>query len=426
MAGRGTDIKLRRRCSSILADSPSLVRNGTIADSIDLQLRGRSGRQGDPGESQFYISLEDNLMSLFKSDRVAKVMDRLNLEEGAVITHPWVNKSIERAQKKVEQNNFGIRKRQLEYDDVLNAQRQVIYDQRTAALHGDRLRGEIMDMLRKLIENIVDAHYGDGNLDGMKEELLRVLALDFDVDLDTFARLGEDGVADRIMQKAENFYNRKREALAAPFLNSIQKIEESDQENKPEKVFVDFTDGRRMLRVTVKIQDILNTNGQAINNALERVAMLSFIDEHWTEHLRGLDEVKEGIGLRAFGQRDPLVEYKMEAFKLFKEMMETIHHDVVSFVSKAGPLVNNKQGQNNNSRSRLDRKRLDPNRARSTHASANPSYGIGSGNQPGAREKDPSAGGQQTVVVGERTRRNDPCPCGSGKKYKHCHGRNQA
>ena len=422
MAGRGTDIKL----GSGVLDNGGLAIIGTERhDSrrIDLQLRGRSGRQGDPGESQFYISLEDNLMSLFKSDRVAKVMDRLNLEEGAVITHPWVNKSIERAQKKVEQNNFGIRKRQLEYDDVLNSQRQVIYEQRKAALHGDRLRGELMDMLHKLIENIVDAHYGDGDFDGMKEELLRVLALDFDVDLDTFARLGEDGVADRIMQKAESFYNRKREALAMPFLNSIQKIAESDQENKPEKVFVDFTDGRRMLRVTIKVQDILDSNGQAINNALERVAMLSFIDEHWTEHLRGLDEVKEGIGLRAFGQRDPLVEYKMEAFKLFKEMMETIHHDVVSFVYRAGPLVNNKQGQKTNNRSRLDRKRLDPNRARSTHASAEPSYGIGSGNQQGAREKDPSAGGQQTVVVGDRTRRNDPCPCGSGKKYKHCHGR---
>ena len=423
MAGRGTDIKLKEG----VLDRGGLAIIGTERhDSrrIDLQLRGRSGRQGDPGESQFYISLEDNLMSLFKSDRVAKVMDRLNLEEGAVITHPWVNKSIERAQKKVEQNNFSIRKRQLEYDDVLNAQRQVIYDRRTAALHGDRLRGELMDMLYKLISNIVDAHYGEGDIEGMKEELLRVLALDFDIDRETFARLGEDGVADRIMQTAENFYNRKREALALPFFNSIQKIAESDQENKPEKVFVDFSDGRRLLRVTLKIEEIVETNGMAINNALERVSMLSFIDERWTEHLRGLDEVKEGIGLRAFGQRDPLVEYKMEAFKLFKEMMETIHHDVVSFVFRAGPLVNDRQrGRQVSDNKRLDRKRLDPNRARSTHASATPSYGVGSGNQQSSRDKDPSAGGQQTVVINERTKRNDPCPCGSGKKYKHCHGR---
>ena len=422
MAGRGTDIKLKEG----VLDRGGLAIIGTERhDSrrIDLQLRGRSGRQGDVGESQFYISLEDNLMSLFKSDRVAKVMDRLNLEEGAVITHPWVNKSIERAQKKVEQNNFSIRKRQLEYDDVLNAQRQVIYDRRTAALHGDRLRGELMDMLHKLVENIVDAHYGDGDIEGMKEELLRVLALDFDIDRESFARLGEDGVADRVMQTAESFYNRKREALAAPFLSSIQKIAQSDQENKPEKVFVDFTDGRRLLRVTLKIEEILESNGMAINNALERVSMLSFIDERWTEHLRGLDEVKEGIGLRAFGQRDPLVEYKMEAFKLFKEMMQTIHHDVVSFVFRAGPLVNDRQKSGQSSNKRLDRKRLDPNRARTTHESATPSYGVGSGNQQSARDKDPSAGGKQTVVITERVRRNDPCPCGCGKKYKHCPNR---
>ena len=424
MAGRGTDIKL----------GPGVLDRGGLAiigterhDSrrIDLQLRGRSGRQGDPGESQFYISLDDNLMSLFKSDRVAKVMDRLNLEEGAVITHPWVNKSIERAQKKVEQNNFGIRKRQLEYDDVLNAQRQVIYDRRTSAIHGDRLRGDLMDMLHKLVSGIADAHYSEGDLDGMKEELLRVIALDFDIDRETFARLGDDGVAERIMQTAENFYSRKREALATPFLNSISKIEESDAENKPDKVFVDFTDGRRMLRVTVKIADIIESKGQAINDALERAAMLSFIDEHWTEHLRGLDEVKEGIGLRAFGQRDPLIEYKMEAFKLFKEMMETINHDVISFVFRAGPLVNNNSQQGQRSRARLDRKRLDPNRASSRHDSMNPSYGVGSGNSQSAAQKDPSAKGQQTVVVNERVGRNDPCPCGSGKKYKHCHGRNQ-
>ncbi len=422
MAGRGTDIKLAEG----VRERGGLAIIGTERhDSrrIDLQLRGRAGRQGDPGESQFYISLEDNLMSLFKSDRVAKVMDRLNLEEGAVITHPWVNKSIERAQKKVEQNNFGIRKRQLEYDDVLNAQRQVIYDRRTAALHGDRLRGDIMDMLRNLIESIVDAHYGDGDLEGMKEELLRVLALDFDIDRDSFARLGEDGLADRIMQKAKNFYSLKRESLAVPFVESIKKIQESDAENKPDKVFVDFTDGRRLMRVTVRIQDVIDTHGQAINDALERSGALAFIDEHWTEHLRGLDEVKEGIGLRAFGQRDPLIEYKMEAFKLFKEMMETINHEVVSFIFRAGPLVSDNRQQKGGAQSRVDRRRLDPKRAQSTHASADPSYGVGSGNTQQARDRDPSAQGQQTVVVGERTGRNDPCPCGSGKKYKHCHGR---
>lgn len=419
MAGRGTDIKLAQG----IQDLGGLAIIGTERhDSrrTDLQLRGRSGRQGDPGESQFYISLEDNLMSLFKSDRVAKVMDRLNLEEGAVITHPWVNKSIERAQKKVEQNNFGIRKRQLEYDDVLNAQRQVIYDRRTTAIEGERLRGDIMDMLHDLVESMVQVHYGEGNLDELREELLRVLALDFNIDRETFFKLGEDGVRDRIMDAAEEYYNGKRNALAAPFAESMKKVLESDAENKPEKVFVDFTDGRKLMRVTAKISDAVESKGQAINDALERVTMLAFIDEHWTEHLRGLDEVKEGIGLRAYGQRDPLVEYKMEAFKLFKEMMETINQNVVSFVFRAGPLVNEQSQQR--ARTQVNRSRLDPKRAKTTHEAASPSYGVGGGGNRAA-EKDPTAG-QQTVVVSDKTGRNEPCPCGSGKKYKHCHGKN--
>lgn len=421
MAGRGTDIKL----AAGVKESGGLAILGTERhDSrrTDLQLRGRSGRQGDPGESQFYLSLEDNLIQLFGADRVAKVMDMMKMEEGAVITHSMVNKSVERAQKKVEQNNFGIRKRQLEYDDVLNAQRQVIYDRRTSAIHGDRLRGDLMDMLYDYVEGLVNEHYDLGNLDEIREELLRVLALDFEVDRESFSQLGEDGLRDEILKTAEGYYAKKRNALAAPFLESMKKVMESDAEVKPERVFVDFTDGRKMMRVTVKISDVIESKGQAINDALERVSMLSYIDEHWTEHLRGLDEVKEGIGLRAFGQRDPLVEYKMEAFKLFKQMMETINHDVVSFIFRAGPIVN----QNNNARSnqrQVNRQRLDPRRAKSRHDAPNPSFGVGSGqsgNQPG--DRDPSAG-QQTVRNTERVGRNDPCPCGSGKKYKKCHGR---
>ncbi len=348
----------------------------------------------------------------------------MKMDEGEVITHPWVNKSVERAQTKVEQNNFGIRKRQLEYDDVLNAQRQVIYDRRTSAIHGDRLRGDLMDMLYDYIEGLVETHYGDGNLDEIREELLRVLALDFQIDREEFSRLGEDGLRDRIMETAETYYNKKRSALAAPFLASMEKVMESDAETKPERVFVDFTDGRKLMRVTVKISDVIDSSGQAINDALERVSVLSYIDEHWTEHLRGLDEVKEGIGLRAFGQRDPLIEYKMEAFKLFKQMMGTINHDVVSFIFRAGPLVNNNnQGSSAAKRQPVSKSRLDPRRAKTQHDAPPPSFGVGGGskgNTPG--DRDPSAG-PQTVVNNEKVGRNDPCPCGSGKKYKKCHGR---
>jgi preprotein translocase subunit SecA len=357
-------------------------------------------------------------MRLFSSDRVAKVMDRLNLEDGAVITHPWVNKSIERAQAKVEQNNFGIRKRQLEYDDVLNAQRQVIYDRRNHALKGERLAGDIEDQLQQIIDRLVKQHHGDGNVELLREDLLRLLALDFDIDLETFHKLGDDGVADRVYDEAIAMYERKRTALARPFFESMKQIAASDQENKPEKVFVDFTDGRRVMRAVVRIEDALASEGQEVNDALERVASLSLIDSHWTEHLRNLDEVKEGIGLRAYGQRDPLIEYKMEAYKLFAEMMEKINEEVVSFVMRSGPLVNQ---QREAARASAPR-RLDPRKAQTTHEAASPSYGVGAAGRNEAAGKDPTAK-SEPVTADDKVGRNDPCPCGSGKKYKHCHGK---
>ncbi len=417
MAGRGTDIKLGEGVRE-LGGLAILGTERHESRRIDLQLRGRSGRQGDPGESQFYVSLEDDLMRLFGSDRVSKVMDRLNLEEGAVITHPWVNKSIERAQKKVEQNNFAIRKRQLEYDDVLNAQRQVIYDRRRHALVGERFRGEVLDMLRDQTRAIVERHYDDGNLDEMREDILRTLAFDFEMDRESFMRLGDDGVAEKVFDDAVEFYHRKREALAQPFRDGIRRMMEGDVENKPERVYVDFSDGRKMLRAVLKVDEALESDGMAVNDAIERSAMLSIIDEKWTEHLRELDEVKEGIGLRAYGQRDPLVEYKMEAFKLFTEMMAEINEAVVSFVFKAGPLVDAPAQRGRPQQ----RRRLDPNRAQTQHDSMEPSYGVTAPGGQSSADRDPTAA-QQPVVVGEQVGRNDPCPCGSGKKYKHCHGR---
>ncbi|MCH8276227.1 MAG: preprotein translocase subunit SecA [Bacteroidetes bacterium] len=419
MAGRGTDIKLGLGVTE-LGGLAILGTERHESRRIDLQLRGRAGRQGDPGESQFYISLDDNLMRLFSSDRVAKVMDRLNLEEGAVITHPWVNKSIERAQKKVEQNNFAIRKRQLEYDDVLNAQRHVIYDRRNHALKGERMQGDLLDMLDQIIEGVVRAHHGEGNVEEMREELLRTLALDCDIDRETFHKLGEEGVTEKVFDSAVEFYQRKRDALARPFFESMKQVAASEQEHKPEKVYVDFTDGRRIMRSVVPVQTAIETGGQEVNDTIERQTMLSFIDAHWTEHLRNLDEVKEGIGLRAYGQRDPLIEYKMEAFKLFAEMMETINTDVVSFLFRCGPLLD-RQAAPPQARSSTQR-RLDPKRAQSSHA-AGPSYGVqASGGEDSAARRDPTRKAAP-VTVDHKVGRNDPCPCGSGKKYKHCHGR---
>jgi preprotein translocase subunit SecA len=402
MAGRGTDIKLGQG----IVELGGLAILGTERHEsrrIDLQLRGRSGRQGDPGESQFYVSLEDELMRLFGSDRVAKVMDRLKLEEGAVITHPWVNKSIERAQKKVEQNNFAIRKRQLEYDDVLNAQRQVIYDRRRHALKGERFHGEVMEMLQEVVAKIVERSYADGALDEMKEDVIRRLAFEFEMDRETFVKLGEDGVGQFIYDRALEFYRRKREALARPFHEGMKQVSQQPEETRPQRVFVDFTDGRRLLRAVVKVDEALESGGRVISDTLERTAMLNIIDEKWTQHLRELDEVKEGVGLRAYGQRDPLIEYKMEAFKLFALMMEQVNEDVVSFIFRAGPLVSEDQAR----RTAAPRRRMDPNRARVRHDSMEPTYGVKTGGQAeSSRDRDPTTP-HEPIVVGDKIGRND-------------------
>ncbi|MDX1440245.1 MAG: preprotein translocase subunit SecA, partial [Rubricoccaceae bacterium] len=405
MAGRGTDIKLGKGVKEL----GGLAIVGTERHEsrrIDLQLRGRSGRQGDPGESVFYVSLEDDLMRLFGHDRTARVMDRLGMGEDEVITHKWITRGIEKAQQKVEQNNFSIRKRQLEYDDVLNSQREVIYDRRMHALMGDRLRGDILDMLRDFVERTVQTHFGEGDLEEIREELLRHLAFDFQIDKEEAFNLGEDGLIERILDDAIEHYRRKRASLARPFyLSAKQMLEQADPENRPKKLYVDFSDGRRLLRATVRPEEVLETEGQEINDGLERAAVLSVIDAKWVDHLRDLDEVKEGVGLRAYGQKDPLVEYKMEAFRLFKEMIEQIDEEVIGLAFKAGPVV--ERGQKTTSSA--PRARLDRSRANTEHQSGQ-DYSIkvtGNGNQNAAAERDPTSRATP-VVAGDRVGRNDP------------------
>ncbi len=403
MAGRGTDIKIK----DAVIDKGGLAIVGTERHEsrrIDLQFRGRSGRQGDPGESVFYVSLEDDLMRLFGHDRTAKIMDKLGMQEGEVITHKWITKGIERAQKKVEQNNFAIRKRQLDYDDVLNAQRTVIYDQRLHALLGDRLHSDILDMLYQVVERIVRAHFGDGDLDALRDELMRTLAFDFEMERERAFGLGEDGMIDAVYDAALAHYNRKRESLARPFFTSIQEIvNRPDDEKKPERLFVDFTDGRKMMRVVVRPEDVVATNGQEVNDGLERAAVLATIDSRWTEHLRDLDEVKEGIGLRAYGQKDPLIEYKMEAYKLFAEMMQEIQQEAVSLVFKAGPLVDGKRVQ---AQTAAPKSRLDRNRAQAQKEEKQ-SYGVNTGgNGSSSAERDPTVAAEP-VVVEKEPGRND-------------------
>ena len=398
MAGRGTDIKL----------GPGVPELGGLAilgterhDSrrIDLQLRGRAGRQGDPGFSQFYVSLEDDLMRLFGHERTAKVMDRLGMGEDEVLTHKWLTKGVERSQTKVEQNHFASRKRQLEYDDVLNAQREVIYDRRMHALEGDRLRGDILDMLREFITRTVREHYGDGNIEEIRDAIMRGLAFRFELDAEAAHRLGEDDLIERLLDDATAHYRRKRAAIARPFFESAkQMLSGIDADQRPRRLFVDFTDGRRLLRAHVTPDDVLGSEGQEINDALERAAVLSTIDEKWTEHLRDLDEVKEGVGLRAYGQKDPLIEYKMEAYRLFKEMVEAIDEEVIGLVFKAGPLVEQDAGPRR-APVAAPKPRLDARRAQATHAEAPSVTGSAS---PAERDPTTTAEAVHTPIVAER------------------------
>nr|HMN23814.1 SEC-C metal-binding domain-containing protein [Ignavibacteriaceae bacterium] len=359
MAGRGTDIKL----GAGVVDKGGLYILGTERHEsrrIDRQLRGRAGRQGDPGTSKFYLSLEDDLMRLFGSDRISSVMERIGIKEGEVIQHPMISKSVERAQKKVEENNFAIRKRLLEYDNTMNSQREVIYSRREKALQGDRLKSELLDLMEEIVEEIVDKNFEDVNVPAIKEQVLQSLLVDVKLEPEEFETLGDDGVKKRIIDAANDFYKRKEEML-----------------------------------------------GSELMARLERYAVLSVLDHKWKEHLREMDDLKEGIGLRAYGQKDPLVEYKGEAFKLFVELLTQIRNESVSFAFKFFPQAAEE----------VQRRRTAPVRMMESKQSTE---NIGLSNRPPQTNAE---GKVQTVRVENKIGRNDPCPCGSGKKYKQCHGK---
>ncbi len=373
MAGRGTDIKL----GPGVRDVGGLHIVGTErheARRIDRQLRGRAGRQGDPGSSKFFLSLEDDLLRLFGSERIAGIMERMGLEEGEVIQHSMITKSIERAQKKVEENNFGIRKRLLEYDNVMNQQREVIYSKRRHALLGERLKDDIFSMLSDFIDELVEQHYEEGNIALLKEDLRVNLLVDFTITPEQFQTLGKDGVKAEAVKCASDFYKRKEEKIGAEIMGNV-----------------------------------------------ERLAMLQVIDIRWKEHLREMDDLKEGIHLRAYGQKDPILEYKGEAFNMFIEMIGMINREALNLVFKLFPETT-QQMPMPRARRPLHREQLTMTHDAATglgfHANREPVEG--SDNTRGAQ---PSAPKVQQLHAGEKIGRNDPCPCGSGKKYKNCHGK---
>ncbi|PWN05742.1 preprotein translocase subunit SecA [Rhodohalobacter mucosus] len=407
MAGRGTDIKLTQETK----DLGGLAILGTERHEsrrIDLQLRGRSGRQGDPGESQFFVSLEDDLMSLFGgTDRIANIMDKLNFDEGEVIQHPWVSKSLERAQKKVEQNNFSIRKRQLEYDDVLNNQREVVYTRRRNALEGDQLQNDIFDMLEDLVEGLVADYYPQGEFEQLRDEILRHLAVEVEIDLDKWAIMGEDGLIDHIIEKAFEVYRKKERMIAEPLYRIIQQIQKSDADRKPTKIQVIFSDGIRRMRIVVDVARAEKNEGREVARSLERSAILSTIDNKWMEHLRELDSVKEGIGLRSFGQKDPLLEYKREAFEMFKVLIDEINKETISLIWKAMPEM--QADPNRLEQAQKAKSKYDMSKAQSQHADSTNMGFRGAQQEDGQQQRQASAPGEkrQPVTVEDEPGRND-------------------
>ena len=332
MAGRGTDIKL----SDEVKKAGGLAIIGTERhDSrrVDRQLRGRSGRQGDPGSSQFYVSLEDNLMRLFGSDRVAKMMDKMGLEEGEVIQHSMMTKSIERAQKKVEENNFGVRKRLLEYDDVMNAQREVVYKRRRHALQGERLKVDIANMVYDTCEVITDTNKAATDYKNFEFELIKYFSITSPITEAEFEKLTVQDISNTIYKAAYDHYREKIERNAATAFPVIKKVYE-DNSNKFERIVVPFTDGIKTLNVVTNLKDAYDSNGSQLVTDFEKNITLAIIDDSWKTHLRKMDELKQSVQLAVHEQKDPLLIYKFEAFELFKGMIDKVNKEVVSFLFK--------------------------------------------------------------------------------------------
>ncbi|MBK7408680.1 MAG: preprotein translocase subunit SecA [Saprospirales bacterium] len=411
MAGRGTDIKI----------SPEVVKAGGLAivgterhDSrrVDRQLRGRAGRQGDPGSSQFYVSLEDNLMRLFQSERIAGLMDRMGHEEGQVIQHSMVTKSIERAQKKVEENNYGIRKRLLEYDDVMNIQREAIYQKRANALSGERLSVDLNNMFHSIVENMVSDHKEGGNFESFRRDVLGEFGVDPEIEAVDFAEGRASELAERFFHQFREFYDRKSQMISDALLPIIKNVNENEG-HRYKRISIPFTDGRtKMLPISADIESAIKSNGKSIMADVEKAVTLAIIDEKWKEHLRSMDELKDSVQAASFEQKDPLVVYKMEAFNLFENLIYEINQTTTSYLGLGTIVFQDGSTLKEAREQRSDLSRVRTNRTEDLAARA-------AAESAGRQQK------QQTVKrVEKKVGRNDPCPCGSGKKFKQCHGRN--
>jgi len=412
MAGRGTDIKL----GPGVKEAGGLAIIGTERHEsrrVDRQLRGRSGRQGDPGTSQFFVSLEDDLMRLFGSDRIASMMDRLGLKEGEMIQHSMITKAIERAQRKVEENNFGIRKRLLEYDDVMNQQRDVIYTKRRNALFGDKLSIDLANIMYDVSENVVLDFQEERDYEGFKFEMLRVFALETDLSEKDFLNMNANEITENIYNQIRKNYKEKHEFTCQRVYPIIKEVFENHL-NKFENIAIPVTDGLKTMQVLANIKKSYETKGKEIVLAIEKGLTLAMIDDEWKEHLRELDDLKQSVQNATYEQKDPLLIYKFESFELFKKMIQKVNKDIVSFLFKGNiPIQDPEQVQSAQAPEKTDMSKLQTGRS---------DIGRGSGSG-GQTSKEPEQRRAEPVRVEKKVGRNDPCPCGSGKKFKQCHGK---
>jgi preprotein translocase subunit SecA len=413
MAGRGTDIKL----TEAVRQAGGLAIIGTERHEsrrVDRQLRGRSGRQGDPGSSQFFVSLEDELMRLFGSERIAGVMDKLGLKDGEMIQHPMITKSIERAQKKVEENNFGIRKRLLEYDDVMNSQREVIYKKRKHALLGDRLSVDIANMMYDVTENLVEIYHGDGDYEGFDLDLIRSFSVDSPISDNEFKKTDSANVTDKVYAKVLDTYKRKVETISSQAYPVLKDVYER-MSHVYENVVVPISDGFKVFQVVTNLKATAESEGKELARAYEKTVVLATIDDAWKEHLREMDELKQSVQNATYEQKDPLLIYKFESFELFKSMINKVNKDVVSTLMK-GHIPTQGADQ---VREAQRRRQMDMSNLRTSKSDFSQYSSTGGGGADKNQKVEP-------VRVDKKVGRNDPCPCGSGKKYKHCHGMQQA
>lgn len=422
MAGRGTDIKL----GPGVKEAGGLAIIGTERHEsrrVDRQLRGRAGRQGDPGSSQFFVSLEDDLMRLFGSDRIARLMDRMGLKEGEVIQHSMITKSIERAQRKVEENHFGTRKRLIEYDDVMNAQREVIYKRRRHALFGERLQIDIANMVNDVTELIVNTNHEGQNYAQFSMDMIRIFGMESPYSQEEFERGNPREIADRVYDLVLEHYKEKSEGLAARAFPVIKEVYET-QSAQYENIVTPITDGIRTLQAVANLKRCYDTGGRELVLVFEKGAILAMIDDAWKEHLREMDDLKTSVQNAVYEQKDPLLIYKFESFDLFKRMVDETNREIISFLYKGN--LPGSDGKQQIQEARQQPKQPQPKlQTTREEVGSGPQQQQQQSHQQGAPAMPQQAPQpvQQVIRQDPKIGRNDPCPCGSGKKYKSCHGK---